>query len=161
CRFTNDDFSMLSDDTLIGAKVVVSVLGNNQVEEQESEEFTIRFGQPPEHEPVGVGKKVRTFSEGLIELDNRESVSDLASSTETLPVDSKCFVLLRTPQRGKSFRVFRPALIREVEQQWAERSGEIGRWRVKVRASGVRAGVTGFVSLLDNEFTQELGRGIT
>ena len=74
CRFTNDDFSLLSDDALIPAKVVVSVIGNDIVEPQESEEFTIRFGQPPEREPGGVGKKVRTFSEGLIELDDREMV---------------------------------------------------------------------------------------
>lgn len=145
CRFTNDDFSMLSDDALIGAKVVVSVIGNDRVEPQESEEFIIRFGKPPEYEPVGVGKKVRTFSEGLIELKDREIVTNLASSIQAMPVDSKGFVLLRTAQGGKSFRVFRPMLIQEVEQQWAERSGAIGRWRVRVRASGVRAGAAEFV----------------
>src|SRR5216683_5526278 len=32
CYFTNDDFSLLSDDALIAAKVVVSVIGNEQVE---------------------------------------------------------------------------------------------------------------------------------
>jgi hypothetical protein len=58
---------------------------------------------------------VRTFSEGLIELDDRETVSALASSTGSLPVDSKGFVLLRTSQRGKSFRVFRPPLIHDVD----------------------------------------------
>src|SRR5439155_17708727 len=49
CHFTNDDF-MLSDDALIGAKMVVSVIGNDQVESQESEEFTIGFGRLQEHE---------------------------------------------------------------------------------------------------------------
>jgi DNA phosphorothioation-dependent restriction protein DptH len=147
CRFTNDDFSMLNDDALIGAKVVVSVIGNNEVEVQESEEFAIRFGKPPGHEPAGVGKKVRTFSEGLIELNEREIVSAIASSTETLAVDSKGFVLLRTPQRGKSFRVFQPSLLRDVEQQWVEQSGAIGRWRVRVRASGARAAEPEFVPL--------------
>jgi len=38
CRFTNDDFSMLSDDALISAKLVVSVIGNDVIEPQESEE---------------------------------------------------------------------------------------------------------------------------
>ena len=154
CHFTNDDFSVLSDDALISAKVVVSVIGNDGndvVEPQESEEFIIRFGQPPEPPPGGVGKKVRTFSEGLIELTDREMVSTLASSTEPFPVDSKGFVLLRAPQRRKSFRVFRPALIHEVEQQWAERSGAIGRWRVKVRASGARAAEPEFVPLVTPE----------
>jgi len=145
CRFSNDDFSMLSEDALISAKVVVSVIENDSVLKQESEEFIIRFGEPPGHERGGVGKKVRTFSEGLIELEDRAKVADLASSATTLPEDSKGFVLLRTPQRGKSFRVFRPPLIDEVEKNWTEQAGAIGRWRVKVRASGARAGEAEFV----------------
>src|SRR5690606_32563111 len=107
----------------------------------------IRLGMPPVHEPAGVGKKVRTFSEGLIELDERESVTAIAAATVALPEDSKGFVLLRTQQRGKSYRVYRPTLLREVEQQWAEQAGAIGRWRVKVRASGMRAAAPEFVPL--------------
>ena len=147
CRFSNDDFSTLSEDARISAKVVVSVIGNDSIEPQESEEFTICFGSPPERERGGVGKKVRTFSEGLIELDDREMVSILASPMVDLPMDAKGFVLLRTPQRGKSFRVFRPLLIREVEKQWTEQAGAIGRWLVKVRASGTWAGECEFVPL--------------
>ena len=148
-RFTNDDFLFLNDDVLIGAKVSVSVIGNDQIEPQESEEFTIRFGKPLEREPAGLGKKVRTLSEGLIELRDRKDVSVVASSTEQLAVDAKGFVLLRTPQRGKSFRVFYPPLIREIEREWAHRTGAIGRWRVKVRASGARAAPPEFVSFSD------------
>ena len=55
--------------------------------------------------------------------------------------------MLRTPQRGKSFRVYRPPLIHEVEQDWISRGGEVGRWRVKVRASGARAGIPEFVPI--------------
>lgn len=150
-RFTNDDFSMLSEDAMISAKVVVSVLGNDVVEPQKSEEFVIRSGERRDDKPVGVGKKVRTLTEGLIELDDRDVVSALASSTESFPTDSKGFVLLRTPQRGKSFRVFRPPLIHEVEQQWAERSGQIGRWRVKVRSSGARATTPEFIPFVRSE----------
>jgi len=149
CRFTNDDFSMLNEDALISAIVVVSVIGNDQVKPDKSEEFTIRFGAPPEHEPAGVGKKVRTFSEGLIELSDREDVTSIASANTVLPEDAKDFVLLRTTQRKKSYRVYRPQLIREVEQQWIERAGAIGRWRVKVRASGARVSAPEFVPLFD------------
>ena len=145
CRFSNDDFSTLSEDALISAKVILSIIGNDSVELQESEEFIIRFGDPRTPDQVGVGKKVRTFSEGLIELDDREQVSVIASSTNVLPIDSKGFELLRTAQRGKSFRVFRPPLLREVEGQWSERSGQIGRWRIKVRASGARAAEAEFI----------------
>lgn len=125
CRFSNDDFSMLNEDSLVSAKAVVSV-GNDSIDRQESEEFIVRFGDPPEKTAGGVGKKVRTFSEGLIELDGRESVSAIAENPTDMTADSKGFVLLRTSsgQRRKSFRVFRPALIHEVERQWTERKGK-------------------------------------
>ena len=143
CRFTNDDFSMLSEDALISAKVLVSVIGSDAVEAKETVEFTIRFGQLPDRPPGGAGKEVRTFSEALIELAGRDTVSEFALSP-TSTEDSKGFVLLRIG-RGKSFRVFRPSLIREVEQGWAAQSGTIGRWRVKVRASGAQAAEAEFV----------------
>ena len=149
CRFTNDDFSMLNEDALVAAKVVVSVVGDVRVEPQESEEFTIRFGSRPEHEPAGVGKKVRTFSEGLIELTAREEVTVLSSCDQPLSADTKNFILLRTPQHGKSFRCFCPPLIREIDQRWAQELGAIGRWRIKVRASGERANIPEFIPLID------------
>lgn len=151
CRFTDDDFSMLSDDALINAKIVVSVTGDDAIDEQESDEFVIRFGTPPDKGTGGVGKIMRAFSEGLVELDDRDTVTALASTTDSFPLDSKGYVVLRTPQRGKSFRVFRPPLVHEVEQDWIARNGQIGRWRVKVRASGARAGVPEFVPIEPSE----------
>ncbi len=144
CRFTNDDFTLLSEDALISAKVVVSVVGNNEIEPQETEEFIIRFGEPPIKEKGGVGRKFRTFSEGLIELTDRESVTEILNSQSSLSEDSKGFLVLRSPQK-KNFRVFRPPLIRDVEIQWHENNSAIGRWRVKVQANGVRTGSIDFL----------------
>lgn len=145
CRFSNDDFGMLNDGALVSAKVVVSAVGLTDVEPQTSEEFQIRFGARPQGEPAGVGKKVRTFSEGLIELDEAAIVSALAASVDPLPVDNKGYLVLRTPERSKSYRVFTPPLFREVERSWADNGGAVGRWRVRVRASGARAGAVEFV----------------
>ena len=156
CRFSNDDFSMLNEDSLVSAKVVVSVVGNDAVEPQESEEFIIRFGEPPERTAGGAGRKVRAFSEGLVELDEWESMSAIADSSANFSFDEKSnLVLLRTSTGTKrlSFRVPCPPLIREVEKMWLERNGEIGHWRVKVRASGARAG--------DVEFIRHQGKGPT
>ena len=138
CRFTNDDFSSLSEDVFFSAKVVVSVVGNDSVPSQESEEFVIHFGDPPKQVAASVATKVRTLSEGLIELEDRESASSIGSP---LPVkeDAQGYVILRTPQsreKRKSFKVFRPPLIAEVEKQWLLHQGQIGRWIVKVRQSG-------------------------
>ena len=141
CRFTDDDFSLLDEDTQLEAKIVIEIVGNDTIERQESESFKIRFGNPPEQETGGIGTKVRTFSEGLAELGSRDMVS-VITSDPPVETDSKGFVLLRTPVeqgRRKSFRVFRPSLIAEVERQWTEGRGRVGRWTIKVRGSGDRA----------------------
>ena len=156
CRFSNDDFSMLNEDSRVSAKVVISVVGNDAIDPQESEEFNIRFGDPPESTAGGVGRKVRAFSEGLVELDDWESMSAIADSSANFSFDAKSnLVLLRTSVGAKrlSFRVPCSPLIREVEKMWLERNGEIGHWRVKVRTSGARAG--------DVEFIRHQGKGPT
>ncbi len=158
CRFTNDDFSNLNDDVLISAKVVVSVIGNESIDPQESEDFLIRFGEPTERTKGGVGKKVRTFSDGLIDLEERDLISTLASVTTPWSEDSKGFVVIRTSQRGKSFRVFRPSFIREVEKRWKEENGALGRWRVKIRASGALAEEVEFVPFSFEDFKIEVSQ---
>ena len=162
CQFTNDDFLSLEENTQLEAKVVVEVVGNDAITPRESEEgFIVRFGEPPEQGAVGVGAKVRTFSEGLAEIESREVASRIASAP-SIGVDSKGFVLLRTPvDRGgrRSFRIFRPSLIAEVEQQWTEKSGEIGRWTVRVRGSGDRAEAPQFEPL-DGGDSESWGRTV-
>ena len=145
CRFTDDDFGMLGEDALIDAKVAISVLDNQNVDPQETGEFTIRYGVPPERGTQGVGRKVRALSEGLIELDKRPDITALVNGMDQLAVDSTGYMLLRTPEKSKSYRVFRPPLIRDVEQSWAAQGGAIGRWQLRVHASGARAGHPDFV----------------
>ena len=153
CRFSNDDFASLGEDALLSAKVVVEVPGNDAIEGQKSDEFRIRFGEPPEQERGGVGTKVRTFSEGLAEFGSRETASTIAASP-SVSVDSKGFILLRTlveQGRQKSFRVFRPPLIAAVEKEWVKRQGVVGRWIVKVRGSGTQAGSAEFDAIEGND----------
>ena len=147
CRFSNDDFSALSDDALLSARVVVSVIGRDEIERQPSEEFVIRFGERPETTAVGAGRKVRTFSEGLIEGSGREIAAGVPENPNCIAADARGFVVLRPPdaRRRKSFRVFRSPLIRDVESEWTSRQGALGHWRVRVRASGERAAALEFV----------------
>ena len=147
CRFSNDDFSALSEDALLSARVVISVVGRDAIERQASEEFVIRFGEPGPTTAGGAGRKVRTFSEGLIELPSREAAAAVAENPTHVTDATGDFVVLRPPDSRlrKSFRVFRPPLIRDVEDEWTSRQGALGRWRVRVRASGEQAGAVEFV----------------
>jgi DNA phosphorothioation-dependent restriction protein DptH len=147
-RFTNDDFDDLADNALLSAKVVVAVIGNDMIKEVESNEFTIRLGDVPDRVKGGVGKTVRAFCEGLIEVGERELATKLANPSIPRSEDSRGFVVLRSVETGKSFRVYRPPLIREAEEQWIDQEGAIGRWRVKVRTSGWRAGPLEFVPFI-------------
>ena len=147
CRFSNDDFSALSDDALLSARVAVSVVGRDEIDRQESEEFVIRFGEPQETTAGGAGRRVRTFSEGLIEFPGRETAANVAENPTCVTGDARGFIVLRPPdpRLRKSFRVFRPPLIHDVENEWTSRQGALGRWRVRVRASGERAATVEFV----------------
>ncbi len=70
CFFTNDDFSLLDEDALANAKIIISVVGNSDIEAVESEEIRIKFGNPPQQEASSVASKVRALVEGAIELQN-------------------------------------------------------------------------------------------
>ena len=155
CQFSDDDFPSLDEDVLLPAKVVVEVVGNGKIERQESEEFVICFGELPPRQEIGsVGAKIRTFSEGLAELENRKTVTKIASAPSVIVDDPKGFMLLRTLEdqgRRRSFRVFRPPLIAAVEKQWIDAQGAVGRWTVAVRESGSRADDPQFHPLKGND----------
>ena len=146
CSFGADDFPFLQEDSRLPAKVVVSVVGNDSVESQESEEFIIRCGTSPEQERGSVAKNVRTFSEGIAEL-SREVASSLVINP-TVKTDAKGFLVLRAPVEGgkrASYKVHRPPLIKEAEADWLARGGPICRWVAQVRESGQWAGKLEFV----------------
>lgn len=145
CIFTQDDFPDIPEDAVLPAKVVVSVVGSDSVESEESEEFEIVCEERPEGSSP-VGKTFRTFSEALIELGSRDELEAMTSLTATVPKQAnRDYLVWRAPDRRKNFRVYRPPLIKETEEQWRSEEGAIGRWRVKVRMSGERVGKPEFV----------------
>ena len=142
CRFSDDDFSLLSEDAHVPAKVSISVVNNDEVEAEESEEFTIRFGDAVEREAASVASIVRTFSEGISSVRDRSTAAELALKRIVTP-DAKDYLVLRTPiERGRrnSFKVYRPPLVREAETSWVEEKGRVCRWTIKVRESGAWEG---------------------
>ena len=156
--FTDEDFQDLADDAHVPARIRVSAVGSGsdgggsgrrsaRVLSEESEEFEIVRGELP-GKKAAAGKRYRTFSDGLIELSGREAVTAMASFELTRPAEARGgFLVWRSPDERRNFTVFRPPLIRDVEDQWRSRNGVPGRWRIRVRMSGERIGDPEFVPL--------------
>ena len=155
--FTDEEFQDLPESARIPARVRVSAIGSEaqasesepeaMVHHVESEEFEIVFGEPS-NKKSPVGRRYRTFADALIELSSREAVKGMSSLKGTRPAEAKGnFLVWRNPDERRNFRVFRPPLIRQVEEQWRGRKGVPGRWRIRVRMSGERVGDPEFVPL--------------
>ena len=82
CRFSNDDFSGLSEDSLLSVRVEVSVIGRDEIKRRKSEDFVIRFGEREVPTAGGAGPKVRTFSEALVEFAGRETATTVAEKPD-------------------------------------------------------------------------------
>jgi len=145
CVFTNDDFSSLNENSVINAHAIVRVVDNEEIVPQRSEEFIIRYGDMETITKAKMGRKVRTFSEGLIELENWGKVTELLDKISSFSADPKGSVVLRTGQTDKSYRVFQPPLLRETGEDWRKHDGAIGRWRIQVRSSGDWASSVEFI----------------
>lgn len=148
CTFTNDDFGDLGEDTVLSARAQVEVVGNPTIEPEETEEFIVCTGEPEMQNAASGARRMRTFSEALVELGSWPAVSALVggiSPARPLATDRKSHIVLRSAERGKAFRVFRPPLLAAVEQDWSAQGGAVGRWVVKVRDTGSVVGNVEFV----------------
>ena len=164
--FTHEDFADLPDDARIPARVRVSAIGSGAEQAgsvgrgpgphcAKSDEFEIVFGEP-EGPKAAVGTAYRTFSDAMIELDSREKVQAMTSAGGTRPNEAqRGFLVWRTPDGRRNFRVFRPSLIKDVEEEWRRFRGVPGRWRIRVRMSGERVGTPAFVPLERPEAVDE------
>ena len=154
CRFSADHFSSLEEDAYLPAKIKITA-GEVPCTPSESEDFVIRFGEPGEGSETAGSKTVRAFSEGLIELANRNEIAEAVPSAATVSHDAKKgLAVLRTPVirgRRRIWQTVRAPLVAEAEEQWIGRKGEIGRWRVRVRDSGAWAGPPEFTPLAPRE----------
>ena len=138
CTFVGEEFTV-SEGVIVRARVVVDVPGVDGVKPQETEEFEIRLGEQLLSDAVAGGKAHRTFVEGLIELGSEE-VACLTGLDDVVPKNAKGFLSWRSPRKRMAFRVQRPPLIKDVEEYWRLSGNVVGRWKVKVRASGERVG---------------------
>src|SRR5208282_1988877 len=113
-------------------------LGHPNVLSDDSEEFILEFGVHEGSISSAAGRVVRSMAEAAITLDTRESFDTTIKDLHTrVHEDKKGFISWRSPS-GRSFRVLRPSLIRDVEHDWIVQGGAIGRWSTRVHADGTR-----------------------
>ena len=129
--FTPDE---LTDDTgqlYVRARVRLTAEDGQVRIEQETEPFIIRYGDlPPDATSARSFPRVRTLSEGLVQLDELEQATAACTSPEMAFVGGHVTLSVR---QGRGFRLDHPRLFAEIAPRW---KGDIVRWRLKVRTSG-------------------------
>jgi len=147
--FTEEDFlDELEVGSKFEAKIQIQAIGSDSghhLDPIESEDFLLIVGQDTGTTQTGAGKAVRALVEGAINLENEDDFRQLCQNRSAYREDRNGFISFRA--QSKSAKVFRPPLIRDVEQDWNLRNGEIGRWWITVRADGSRVGPLNFEPL--------------
>ncbi len=138
-KLTAEDFEGIEEDSLIEARVVVSVIGTSNEEiEDESEEFLIRYGEATNETTSNTTKFERCMMEGAVNISDSEQFCTDVANPECFEIDTaKNFVAFRATSSKKSFKVARPSLVETIERMQIEQT-TLGRWSVQVRGDGQR-----------------------
>ncbi|MDE2125238.1 MAG: type IV secretion system DNA-binding domain-containing protein [Armatimonadetes bacterium] len=141
CVFSGADFADLDTDGKWEVKIVVHPVGESEpspfderdsLRWKESEEFILQFGHSDDpHAAVGLGRRVRALVEEAVKLNQDEFA---LACTTSITEDRQSCIGYRIA--GRSARVFRPPMLRAIEEEWYARDGRAGRWRVRVREDG-------------------------
>jgi DNA phosphorothioation-dependent restriction protein DptH len=147
--FSLEDFDELDTNSKFEAFVQVTALGADDVESQRTEEFQLEFGKAPERAAAGSGRIERTLVDGAISFASRTDYDEAIAEGHMPPrtTEDKKGYIIWTGDRGRSVRVRRPALIRQVEEDWVRQQGAPGRWTQSVRADGSPVGPPMFIAL--------------
>ena len=145
--FTIEDFEDLGENSKFHARVVVKAVDAEEVDPALSDEFIIVFGDAPEPKYVGSGETVRCVAEGAISLDSFDDMRALVrqrGEPEQFRTDDRNYITVHPSGANRSFRIFRPRLIEEIETTWSAHPDQIGRWSIQVRPDGSREGALQF-----------------
>lgn len=152
CAFTAEDFEELDEGGKWEAKVRVQPVGvdspepSGEVPEsplcKDSEPFILTFGTGDATPKASVGKKARALVEEAIRLSSPEDFE--AACRAPITEDAQGYLSFKAG--GKGGRAYRPPLIKAVEEDWRQRSYQVGRWAVRVRTDGSIADTPAFVA---------------
>ncbi len=145
-----ESFEDLEGDEKFEALVQISAIGLEDVEPILSEQFSIEFGTTTKDLSAASGQLVRTLVEGAISAPDRSRFEELVASSRPAE-DKKGFINWNGEVGGRGARVFRPSLLRQMEEAWQRAGGPVSRWVQVVRADGSPIGELELVVLDDGE----------
>jgi len=148
--FSVDDFEELEGNEKFEALVEITPVAIDDVAAVRSEEFVLEFGQSPEKPAAGSGQIVRALVEGASALLTRSAFEEAVSDGrpgQRGSEDRKGYITWKGEGGGRAVRVLRPALIRQIEEDWAGRGGAVGRWVQTVRTDGSPVGPPRFLEI--------------
>ncbi|SEM44747.1 hypothetical protein SAMN04515666_111177 [Bosea lupini] len=145
-----DDFEELEGTEKFDAVVEVAAVGQETVAPVQSEAFILEFGETIKQLTSSSAQAVRTLVEGAIAIGDRVTFDQLVSgpgAAGRAVEDKKGYLTWRGDAATRAAKVFRPALLRAVERDWAQQGGKIGYWTQVVRADGSPIGDVKFVEI--------------
>ncbi len=148
--FSHEDFDEIDEHARFHAVIRVGVLGDSPCEPVETESFVLCFGNTAEG--TTVAPPTRTAATMAL------AAADIAPDWESFrmlaqhPEDSKNFETAKhgyiiCKWNGKIAKVFCPPLFRDLSDDWIERDGALGRWRLRVREDGTAVGQPEFLPM--------------
>lgn len=145
-----ESFEELEGDEKFEAVVQVAAVAIEDVAPVQSEPFSLEFGSAIKDLSIASGQLVRTLVEGAIGAPDRARFEQLVASSKPAE-DKKGFINWTGEVTGRGARVFRPPLLRQMEEAWRSAGGPVGRWVQAVRADGSPIGELEFVPLGDSK----------
>lgn len=153
--FDKDHFEEVEEGSRQEVRLKISTPGVEGIAPLETEDFLLCYGEGEVSERTTTGEVFRCVAEGIVQSDCPEAVETFvverqkgkqgmpdkkgnARNGSTKPSQMLAFRLLGTT---RGFRVERPGLLREIEEDWQRKEPNcVGRWRIRCRPDGHRAG---------------------
>lgn len=161
--FDKDHFEEIEAGDRLEVLLRVSTPGVGGIAPLETEDFLLCHGEGAANSRTSSGEVFRCVADGLTELRHRadfecfvserqqgkQGQPDKAGTVRLGEVPGGQMLAFRPNGSKRGFRVERPGLLREIEEDWWRRETEfVGRWRIRCRPDGNRVGKLDYIPVL-------------
>jgi DNA phosphorothioation-dependent restriction protein DptH len=169
--FDKDHFEEVEEGSRQEVKIRISTPGVAGITPLETEDFLLCHGDGEISERTSSGEVFRCVADGIVNIDSREIIESLLEERQKgrqgMPdkqakpkpgATSTCQMLaFRLSGNKRGFRVERPGLLREIEEDWQRKESIcVGRWRIRCRPDGNRAGDLEFIPCEESDESEKI-----